>query len=101
MQRTLNQNRFYYSIIKDVHQQALAEHLTVEDSEFLRDGLKKNDPDYPRVDDKPISSAKLDTKQMVDHIEFIIEYLGQFGICPQFVTDEWERLKARAYFNKG
>lgn len=111
MIRTLNQNNFYFAVIADVHKQALEKHVTVEKSEYLRNGLKEIDEHYPKewvvikdgflvakepLVNKPISSAKLTTKQMVDHIEFIIMFLGQFDICPKFVTEDWERLKQQA-----
>ena len=104
MQRTLNQNNFYYMVIADVHKQALEKHVTVENSEYLRNGLKEIDENYPKYGalakpaliNKPISSAKLTTKQMVNHIEFIIMFLGQFDICPKFVVDDWARLKKQA-----
>lgn len=106
--RTLNQNNFYFSIIADIHKQAMEKHITVENSEYLRKGLKENDDNYPKkphfiedtfgeVEDRPISSAKLTTKEMVNHIEFIIEFVGRFGITPKFVKDEWDRLMQSAH----
>jgi hypothetical protein len=99
MKRTLNQNNFYHAVIADVHKQALEKHVTVEKKDYLRNGLKEIDLNYPIKDGEPISSAKLTTKEMVEHIEFIIMFLGQFDICPKFVTDDWERIKKHAREN--
>lgn len=85
-------NRFYHSILGDVHKKALALHLTVENMEFLKQGLKKLNKDYPIERNKPISTTKLTNKQLVQHIEFIVSYLGQYGITPHFVEEEWQRL---------
>ena len=103
MQRTLNQNSFYHSIIADIHKQAMALHITVENKEYLRNGLKENDDSYPTeyipayCKDKPMSSARLSTKQMVSHIEFIIEFMGRFGITPNFVELDYERMMKLAH----
>ena len=90
--RSSPHNRFYHSVLRDCHQKALAQHLTVEDMNFLKQGLKQLDNDYPNG----ISTSKITDKQLVNHIEFIVKYLGQFGITPSFVEEEWERLKKLA-----
>ena len=120
--RTLNQNNFYFAFITDIHKQALEKHITVQNMDYMRNGLKEIDENYPKelinhwinpdfkrnfnqeVFDnhvkehgKPISSAKLTTKQMTDHIEFIIHFVAEFGITPQFVEDEWKRLLELAH----
>lgn len=95
--RTLNQNNFYFAFITDIHKQALAEHITVENMDYLRKGLKDIDENYPKVDDVSISSAKLSTVQMRDHIEFVIEFVGRFGITPKFVVDDFERAMQTAH----
>ncbi len=95
--RTLSQNNFYFAVISDVHKQALAKHVTVEDIKYLRKGLKEIDCDYPKlVSADPKSSAYLTTKEMVNHIEFIIEFMGRFDIVPKFIDDEWARIQKQA-----
>ncbi len=110
--RSLNQNNFYYAFITDIHKQCLEKHITVENMDYLRNGLKEIDENYPRydkvihgvnyngvdvIDKKPISSAKLTTKQMVDHIEFVIEFVGRFGITPAFVEEDYKRMMELAH----
>ena len=89
--RSSPHNKFYHALLRDLHRKAFTEHLTVENMNFLKQGLKKLDPDFP-----PISTAEATDKQLVHHIEFIIMYLGQFGLSPTFVEEEWERLKKLA-----
>ena len=93
-QRSKQFNRFYYALIKDIHTKALKKHLTVENSEMLRNGLKKSDENYPRLlDGRVVSSADLTNKELANHIEHIIAFMGSYSIIPQFVIDDWERLK--------
>ena len=99
--RTLQQNKFYFAVISDIHKKAVALHLSVTNSEYLRSGLKELDENYPKYEGKPVSSRDLTTKELVDHIEFIILFMGNFNIVPKFVDDEWERLKAQAHNYKG
>jgi len=102
--RTLNQNNFYYAFITDVHKQALEKHITVENMDYMRNGFKELDSNYPRnyqvstMAIKPISSAELTTKEMVDHIEFITKFVWEVAqITPRYVEDEWQRLLSQAH----
>lgn len=96
MTRTTRQNRFYFSVIADVHKKAVAKHLSVTNSEFLRIGLKELDENYPKEDGKPISSAMLTTKEMVDHVEFIRQFMLAHDITITWDDLEWERIKLQA-----
>jgi len=87
--RSTPHNAFYHALLRDIHQKALQEHLTVENMDFLKQGLKK-------LDGIEKSTALLTDKELVHHIEFIIKFLGQYGICPTFVETEWERIKQTA-----
>lgn len=89
--RSSPHNRFYHSCLRDLHSKALKAHLTVENMDFLKQGLKQLDPDFP-----PISTSQATDKQLAKHIEFIVMYLGQFGLTPDFVEEEWERIKKLA-----
>lgn len=106
--RTLNQNNFYFAFITDIHKQALVKHITVENMDYMRNGLKEIDSNYPRYifeghppdTFKKISSSHLSTKEMVNHIEFIIKFVAQFDIVPKFVQDDWDRLMKQAHGSK-
>jgi len=89
--RSTPHNRFYHSVLRDLHAKALEAHLTVENMNFLKQGLKQLDPDFP-----PISTSQATDKQLVHHIEFIVMYLGQFGLSPSYVEEEWERIQQSA-----
>ena len=51
---------------------------------------------YPKTDDKPKSTAKLENIELLDHIEYLINLAGNSGYTLQFVADEWENLKLQA-----
>ena len=89
--RSLNQNNLYHLIIGQAHKEALQMHTTLEDKEHMRKGLKDIDINYPKVDGKSVSSRKLTTKEMKDHIEFIIDLMTIYGIELQYVKDDFER----------
>ncbi len=90
--RSSQHNKFYHVVLTDVHRQAKAMHVTVENMNFLKQGLKKLDENYPTENGKHLSSAKISDKELMLHLEFIVKYLGQFGITPHFVEAEWDRI---------
>ncbi len=92
MQLSSQFNRLYHSIIGDFHTKARAQHMTVLRFETFKDELKKINPDYPRQDDKPISTTKCDNKQICQHIEFITAFAGEFGFTLAYSDREWDRL---------
>ena len=63
----------------------------------FKDALKHLNPNYP-VDEKgdKISTTKISSKHLVEHIDFIVKWAGEYGITPQIINDEWERLLAQA-----
>ena len=79
-------------MLRDFHKQALAEKVTVENMDFLKQGLKKLDEDYPKVDGKPLSTAKIDNKVLTHHIDFMIAYMGEYGFVSALVEEEWKRI---------
>lgn len=89
--RNNSQNNLYHLIIAQAHKEALKMHTTLENKDHMRKGLKDIDLNYPKEDGKSISSAKLTTKQMKDHTEFIIDLMTIYGIELQFVKDDFER----------
>jgi hypothetical protein len=66
--------------------------MTVEDMNYLKQGLKKLDPEYPKVDGIPESTAYLTDKELVHHLEFIRMYLGEYGITCDYDRQEWDRI---------
>jgi prophage antirepressor-like protein len=62
-------------------------------SESLRELLKHLDQSYPRDDKKiPVSYTKLTSKDMNNHIEWIILICGESSFTPDYIEAEWERL---------
>jgi len=95
-------NRFLHGVIyKDV--KAIKRPLYVFDGQFvfrpsglsvesLKQLLKHLDLDYPREDEKVLSITKLSTKQMGNHIEFMINLLADNGLTFKHIDEEWERI---------
>jgi len=79
-------------MLRDFHKQALAEKVTVENMDFLKQGLKKLDEDYPKINGKPLSTAKIDNKVLTHHIDFMIAYMGEYGFVSALVEEEWKRI---------
>lgn len=105
-QRSLNQNNFYHMIVSQAYKEVTKQHLTILSLDRFRDELKKLDINYPRynVDDhgvfyagKPMSSTKIDTQQMMNHTEFIIDLMSAYNISLKYVEDEWERTMKLAH----
>jgi len=91
-------NRFFFSLINDCHTQLLAGKNIVLTQKRFREVLKERDINYP-IDKslEKLSLAKLDNKQLIKHIEFIIRFMGEeFGITPLVIEEEWDRLLAQA-----
>ena len=63
----------------------------------LKQLLKAINLQYPR-DSKgiPVSTRKIDSVELMQHIEYIIELCGNNGDILPFVADEWERIKMEA-----
>ena len=85
-------NRYYHAMLRDFHKQALKEKLTVENMDFLKQGLKKLDENYPKIDGKPVSTSKIDNKTLTQHIEFMIAFMAEYGFVSAIVEEEWKRL---------
>jgi len=94
-------NRFYRALVKDAHIQLVAQTDLVITVEKFTDSLKFANMDYPLNADKTdfISVAHIGNKEMLQHVEFIVAWMGERGMSPQFVEDDWERILADADIN--
>lgn len=63
--------------------------------ESLKQLLKHLDESYPRDEGMPRSYAKLDSKQMTDHLLFIESSCAHSGFEMPHITKEWERITWR------
>ncbi len=56
--------------------------------------LKLVNPNYPKDETglTPLSTTKLDSKTMTEHIHWIERWAGLNGIELQYIRDEWDRL---------
>ena len=102
MKLSFQYNRFLHGVIyKEV--KAIKKPLYVFDGKFvfrpaglsmesLKQLLKHLDLDYPREDEKVLSMTKLDTKQMGDHIEWMIKLLAENKLTFPYIDLEWSRL---------
>jgi hypothetical protein len=83
-------------MLSDYHKQALMAKVTLEDMNFLKQGLKKLDDNYPKTDGISASSSDLSNKELCNHLEFIRMYLSQYGFTFRLDDEEWERMKKQA-----
>jgi hypothetical protein len=97
-----NYNRFLHGVIYN-QVKAIQEPLKVFDGKFIfrpcsisldsvKQLLKHIDLDYPRNDKGVLSITQLTSKQVCEHIEFIILLLGENGHTFEFIEDEWNRI---------
>ena len=65
--------------------------------------LKLVNPNYPKDETglTPLSTTKLDSKTMTEHIHWIERWAGLNGIELQYIRDEWDRLLIENGINKG
>lgn len=60
----------------------------------LKQLLKAVNLDYPRDNKgKPVSTTKITTKQLMQHIESVIKMVAESGYELDFVREEYERIK--------
>ena len=99
-------NRFIFGVVLEQVREAdliRFDHLQFKfrpraiSKESLRNLFKACDLDYPR-DDKgmPLSYTKLDKSDMVRHVNWIIDTVGQTHTI-RFIEDEWARLMAQIH----
>ena len=58
----------------------------------LKQILKNMNLDYAIDDDKKVSTADIDSKSLMQHIDYVIALAGENNISFGFIEDEWERL---------
>jgi len=66
------------------------------DMDDLKQLLKNMNLDYSVDDDKKISTADIDSKSLMQHIDFCISIAGENNITFGFIEEEWERLLKKA-----
>ncbi len=62
------------------------------DMDDLKQLLKNMNLDYAVDGDKKISTADIDSKALMQHIEFVIALAGENGIEFSFIQEAWDRL---------
>ena len=62
------------------------------DMEDLKQLLKNMNLDYPIEEEDKTSTSEIDSKSLVQHIDFVIAIAGENNISFGFIEDEWERL---------
>lgn len=103
-------NRFYHGVV--LAQLKKADELVIDDLSFkfrprplgmdsFKQLLKALDLNYPIENDVKKSTAKCEPKEICAHIEWCEKVASDSGYELQYIADEWERLKAQAYFVKG
>ena len=63
----------------------------------LKQLLKNMNVDYAVDGEEKLSTSKIDSKALSQHIEFVIALAGENGIEFGFIQDEWERLLEQAH----
>lgn len=62
------------------------------DMDDLKQILKNMNLDYAVDEDKKVSTSKIESNALIQHIEWCIRLAGLNGIEFSFVEDEWSRL---------
>jgi len=93
-------NRFYHSLLNDVYVQVLhqADVKLVLSFEKFKLMMKHLDKSYPKYSDTKyyVSIKDIRSRDLVRHIDFIIKWASKYGISPQIVEDEWDRIMQNA-----
>ena len=66
------------------------------DMDDLKQLLKNMNLDYAVDEDKKMSTADIDSKSLMKHIDYVIALAGENNISFGFIEDEWERLLREA-----
>lgn len=66
------------------------------DVDDLKQLLKNMNLDYAVEEDKKVSTSDIDSKALMQHIDFVIATAGENGISFGFIEEEWERLLNQA-----
>ncbi len=66
------------------------------DMDDLKQLLKNMNLDYKVDEDKKMSTADIDSKALMQHIDYVIALAGENNISFGFIEDEWERLLNQA-----
>ena len=66
------------------------------DMDDLKQLLKNMNLDYAVDEDKKLSTADIDSKALMQHIDYVIALAGENGISFKFIEEEWERLLIQA-----
>lgn len=72
------------------------------DDEVIYQFLKLVNPTYPRDETglTPMSTTKIDTVQMTNHIKWVERWAGLNGIEFKYIADEWDRVLESAGIRK-
>lgn len=71
------------------------------DMDDLKQLLKNMNLDYEVNEDEKVSTKDIDSKALIQHIEWCIKIAGENNITFGFVEDDWERLLNSCGIKKG
>ena len=92
-----NFNRFYRAIIQEVRDKLYnvcgdKEAYKEVTANAVADALKMQNENYPRDENgNLLSTAKVTSKELTEHLEFIRVFCGERGITLNVDDEEWER----------
>lgn len=107
---TSNFNRFYHALLNEAYQKArqisfrewkdtntggcliFYKHEDYEDMDDLKQIFKLMNINYSVDGDKKLSTAKINSKALCEHIIWITKILNENGITFKHDDEEWERI---------
>lgn len=92
--------RFFYTVLRDLHRQAVQAQLINDSVNDLKEHLRRINPAYPRhADGTPFRTAELNNKLLMVHLEFITALAGENGIVLEYTNETGEKKRGgETYF---
>lgn len=93
-------SRLYHGcFLGDIYKQMVAQKRIIITFEKFKEALKYANKNYPRYDgtDDLVSTRDIRNRDLVRHIEWIVKWAGEYGITPQIVDDEFNRMMQLAH----
>ena len=89
----------YFSMLTDIYRQMSAGKRIIMSFEKFRDNIKIIDENYPCYDGtiEKISLRDIRSEDLVEHLDFIVMWCGNYGITPSIIDEEFNRLMQQAH----
>lgn len=100
MQITAEFNRLYHgAFLKDLYDQMVSKRRIIISFLFFKEALKYANPNYPRYENTNdlVSTKDINSKDLVDHLEWIRLYAGEYGFTLTIDDQEWSRMMELAH----